>query len=381
LFGQQNPYRRPQTAQQYNLAVQHQFAHDIVVQIGYVGSEGHFLTINHDLNPGTAQTCLDLNLIPGQSCGPFAADNKFFIPANAIPYGITLHLPYGSVSSVTGPNPQPITLIGLRKYSSPLCQPTTGVGCPPDGQPVFGSIYTADNVGNSNYNSLQISAEKRAAKGLDFLAAYTFSKSFDYGSTFEDTINPFDFRRSYALSQFDARHRFVISYVWQLPIPSHTGVTGKFLDGWSVSGIITFQSGTPIRITSNADIELENSFAFLTAGEPNLVAPFHKVDPRATATHLAFDPASFQQPAQFGVIGDSTRTICCGPGIVNFDFSAIKETEVTERTRMQFRAEFFNAFNHAQFLNPDGNISDGTFGQVVRARSPRLVQFALRLLF
>jgi hypothetical protein len=381
LFGQQNPDRRPQMAEQYNLTLQHQFAHDIVVQIGYVGSEGHFLTINHDLNPGTAQTCLDLNLIPGQSCGPFAADNKFFIPANAIPNGVTLHLPYGSVPSVTGPNPQPITLVGLRKYSSPLCQPTTGVGCPPDGQPVFGSIYTADNIGNSNYNSLQISAEKRAAKGLDFLAAYTFSKSFDYGSTFEDTINPFDFRRSYALSQFDARHRLVISYVWQLPIPHHEGFTGEFLNGWSVSGITTFQSGTPIRITSNADIELENSFAFLTAGEPNLVAAFHKLDPRATPTHLAFDPASFQQPSQLGVIGDSTRTICCGPGIVNFDFSAIKETALTEHTMLQFRAEFFNAFNHAQFLNPDGNISDGTFGQVVQAREPRLVQFALKLLF
>jgi hypothetical protein len=262
-----------------------------------------------------------------------------------------------------------------------LCQPTTGVGCPPDGQPVFGSIYTADNIGNSNYNSLQISAEKRAAKGLDFLAAYTFSKSFDYGSTFEDTINPFDFRRSYALSQFDARHRLVISYVWQLPIPNHSGITGKFLDGWSVSGITTFQSGTPIRITSNADIELENSFAFLTAGEPNLVAPFHKLDPRATPTHLAFDPASFQQPPQLGVIGDSTRTVCCGPGIVNFDFSAIKETGLSENKMLQFRAEFFNAFNHAQFLNPDGNISDGTFGQVVQARGPRLVQFALKFLF
>lgn len=381
LFGQQNPHRRPQMAEQYNLTLQHQFAHDIVLQIGYVGSEGHFLTINHDLNPGTAQTCLDLNLIPGQSCGPFAADNNFFIPANAIPAGVTLHLPYGSVPSVTGPNPQPITLVGLRKYSSPLCQPTTGVGCPPDGQPVFGSIYAADNIGNSNYNSLQISAEKRAAKGLDFLAAYTFSKSFDYGSTFEDTINPFDFKRSYALSQFDARHRFVISYVWQLPLPKYEGLARKLVDGWSVTGITTFQSGTPIRITSNADIELQNSFAFLTAGQPNLVAPFHRLDPRATAAHLAFDPASFQQPSQLGVIGNSPRTICCGPKLNNFDFSVLKETGLSEQTRLQFRAEFFNVFNHPQFLNPDGNISDGTFGQVVRARDPRLVQFALKVLF
>ena len=406
LFGQQNPHRHPQEAQQYNLTVQHQFAHDIVLQVGYVGSEGHFLTINHDLNPGNAQTCLDLNLIPGQSCGPFAADNPFIIPAHAIPAGVTLHLPYGSIPSVTGPNPQPITLVGLRKYSSPLCQPTTGVGCPPDGHPVFGSIYTADNIGNSNYNSLQVSVEKRAAKGLDFLAGYTFSKSFDYGSTFEDTINPFDFRRSYALSQFDARHRFVISYIWQLPIPAYKGVVGKLVDGWSMSGITTFQSGTPIRITSNADTELQNSFAFLTAGEPNLLSSFHTRNPRqsgcalgsgptagpnatnpptpcVTVPNQVFDPNQFSNATvPLGSIGHSSRTICCGPGINNFDFSLLKNTGISERSQLQFRAEFFNLFNHAQFLNPDGNISDGnTFGQVVRARDPRLVQFALKLLF
>lgn len=406
LFGQQNPHRRPEEAQQYNLTIQHQFAHDIVLQIGYVGSEGHFLTINHDLNPGNAQTCLDLNLIPGQACGPFAADNQFVIPAHAIPAGVTLHLPYGSVSSVTGPNPQPITLVGLRKYSSPLCQPTTGIGCPPDGHPVFGSIYAADNIGNSNYNSLQVSVEKRAAKGLDFLAAYTFSKSFDYGSTFEDTINPFNFQRSYALSQFDARHRFVISYIWQLPVPTYQGLVGKLVDGWSISGITTFQSGTPIRITSNADIELQNSFAFLTAGQPNLLTSFQTRNPHQSGCALGtgptagpnatnpptpcvavpnqvFDPNQFSNSTvPLGSIGNSPRTICCGPGINNFDFSLSKNTGIGERTHLQFRAEFFNLFNRAQFLNPDGNISDGnTFGQVVRARDPRLVQFALKLLF
>ncbi len=381
LFGQQRIHQHPQEAEQYNLVIQHQFAKNILLQVGYVGSQGHYLNINHDLNPGLAQPCLDLNNIPGQSCGPFGADHAFYIPANSIPAGVTLHLPYGSVPSVTGPNNPAITLVGLRKYSSPLCQPTTGVGCPPDQVPVFGSIYSADNIGNSNYNSLQVSAEKRTAKGLYFLAAYTFSKSFDYGSTFEDTINPFDFRKSYALSQFDARHRFVLSYIWQLPVPKLDGVKGKAFNGWSISGITTFQSGFPIRITSNADIELQNSFAFLTAGEPNLVAPFHKLDPRGP-NHLAFDPSSFAQPTQLGVIGNSSRTVCCGPGISNFDLSLLKETPFSERARLQFRAEFFNVFNHAQFLNPDGNISDGAnFGTVVQTRDPRLVQLALKVLF
>jgi hypothetical protein len=380
-FGQQLPHQHPQYAEQYNFTLQRQLGRDVVVEVGYVGSEGHHLNINHDLNYGLAQPCLDLNKIPGQSCGPFSADRTFYIPANSIPAGVTLHLPYGSVPSVTGPGNPAITLVGLRPYSSPSCEPTTGVGCAVDGLPVFGSIYPADNMGNSNYNSLQVSAEKRASHGLQFRAAYTFSKSFDYGSSFEDTINPIDFRRGYSLSQFDARHRLVFSYIWELPAPKWNGAGGKLTDGWSVSGITTFQSGFPVRITSNADLELQNSFAFLTAGEPNMVAAFRTLDPRGPG-HYAFDPATFAQPAQLGVIGNSPRTLCCGPGINQFDFALLKDTTLGEHTRLEFRSEFFNLFNHAQFVNPDGNISDGaTFGTVVSARDPRLIQFALKLIF
>jgi hypothetical protein len=395
-FGQQMPLdQHPQYAEQYNFTIQRQVAKDVVVQVGYVGTEGHHLNINHDLNYGLAQPCLDLialsNANPNAvltgprgsptTCGQFGADRTFYIPAGAIRAGVTLHLPYGSVPSVTGPNATPILLVGLRPYSSPSCEPTTGVGCQTDRLPVWGSIYPADNMGNSNYNSLQISAEKRASHGLQFQAAYTFSKSFDYGSSFEDTINPIDFKKGYSLSQFDARHRLVLSYIWQLPIRQLHGAAGKLADGWSVSGITTFQSGFPIRITSNADLELQNSFAFLTAGEPDIVAAFRKLDPRGP-NHYAFGPASFAQPTQLGVIGNSPRTVCCGPGIDNFDFALLKDTPVSERTRLQFRAEFFNLFNHTQFVNPDGNISDGaTFGTVVRARDPRLIQFALKLIF
>ena len=183
------------------------------------------------------------------------------------------------------------------------------------------------------------------------------------------------------MSQFDARNRLVFSYVWQLPIPPLNGARGKLVNGWSVSGITIFQSGFPIRITSNADRELQNSFAFLTAGEPNIVAPFRQLNPRGP-NHYAFDPASFAQPAQLGIIGDSPRAVCCGPGINGFDFALLKNTAFSERAQLQFRTEFFNLFNHTQFVNPDGNISDGaTFGTVVRARNPRLIQFALKLVF
>src|SRR5205085_9031567 len=134
-----------------------------------------------------------------------------------------LHLPYGSPSVVTGPNPNPITLVGLRRYSSPSCDPYTGNGCPSDGVPVFSSIFAQDTIANSNYNSLQASLQKRFTHGLQFELAYTWSKSFDEASSFEGILNPIDFHQSYSLSQFDARHRLVFSYVWDLPIPKFTG--------------------------------------------------------------------------------------------------------------------------------------------------------------
>jgi hypothetical protein len=173
------------------------------------------------------------------------------------------------------------------------------------------------------------------------------------------------------------------------------------LNGWSVSGITTFQSGFPIRITSQDDVERQGSFDFETPGEPNLVGPFHSVNPKAgtcafgtgpTATitgvdcqpiNAGFDPNLFtNDTVQIGQIGNAPRTICCGPGINNWEFGFMKNTPLTERLRMQFLGQIFNAFNHAQFYQPDGNITDGSdFGRVKRAREPRLVQFGLKLFF
>lgn len=386
LFGQFLPHQRSQYAEQYNLTLQRELGADTVLQVAYVGSQGHRLLVTHDLNPSDAQTCLDLDTILGSgTCGPFGEDTIFNVPAGAIPAGVTLHLPYGSVPTVSGPNNPAITLVGLRPYSSPLCEPTTGAGCPPDGVPVFSSIFAQDTIGNSNYNSLQVSAERRFSHGLQFQLAYTWSKSFDYGSSFEDILNPYDFQASYSLSQFDARNRLVFSYVWQLPVPKLEGAAGKLADGWSLTGITTFQSGFPIRIFSSADNELENSFDFLLPGEPDLVGKFKPLNPRGPG-NLAFDPSVFATPA-LGTIGNSPRTLCCGPGINNFDFAFLKDAPLTERVHLQFRAEFFNVFNHAQFENPpsaagaSADFASSNFGQVVQARDPRLIQFGLKLLF
>jgi hypothetical protein len=387
LFGQFQPKMRSQYSAQYNLTIQRQLRHDLSVMVGYVGSQGHRLLATHDLNYGNPQTCIDLHNISVAAdnadidCGPYFADSSFFIPANTIPDGMTLTMPYGSQATVTGPNPTDITLVGLRKYSSPQCDPFSGTGCPADGVPVFSSIFAQDTIANSAYNSLQASLEKRFAHGLQFTAAYTFSKSFDEASSFEGILNPIDPRRSRSLSSFDARHRIVWSYYWELPVRKYSGAKGQILNGWALSGITTFQTGFPIRISTLDDQELMYSFDFELPGEPDLVAPLHTMKPQKNGNYY-FDPASFSEDNTFGRIGSSPRTICCGPHISNTDFAVLKTFTISETKRVDFRGEFFNIFNHTQFFNPDGSFSDGSqFGQVTQARDPRLMQFALKFFF
>jgi hypothetical protein len=391
LFGEFEPKLRPQYAVNYNVTIQRQIRRDMLLQMSYVGSQGHRLLASYDLNYGQAQPCLDLNRLSelasdsSLSCGPFNANSAFTIAPNEIPAGFTLHLPYGPVASVTGPNPQPIVLAGLRRYSSPMCNPLTGTGCPPDGIPVFGSIFSENTIANSNYNSLQIGMEKRSIAGMQFQAAYTWSKSIDNASSFENLLNPLDYGASRSLSLFDSRHRLVFSYQWELPRPRFHGFGSKVLSGWTASGIFSLQSGFPIPITSSDDLELMESGAFMYPGEPDRIAPLTRLDPRK-GQNLAFDPASFQQP-EVGRIGNSPRSVCCGPGVNNWDVALMKSTAISERSKLQFRAEFFNLVNHAQFSKVDGNISDGdpanggTFGKVLRAHDPRLIQFGLKLLF
>ncbi|PYV56967.1 MAG: hypothetical protein DMG98_11565 [Acidobacteria bacterium] len=386
LFGQFQPHMRSQYSAQYNLTIQRQLTNDLKLELGYVGSQGHRLLATHDINYGNPQTCLDIiDILGPDSCGPYFADIAFSIPAGSVTGPNGLHLPYGPNGPTTiAPNTtlaNDITLVGLRRYSSLQCDPMTGNGCPADGIPVFSSIFAQDTIANSAYNSLQASLDKRFAHGLQFTFAYTFSKSFDEASSFEGILNPIDPRRSRSLSAFDARHRLVLSYYWELPTRKFSGATGKVLNGWAASGITTFQTGFPIRISTLDDQELMYSFDFELPGEPDLVAPFKTMRPQSNGLYY-FDPSSFSEDNTFGLIGNSPRTICCGPHISQTDFAILKTFPISESKQVDFRAEFFNIFNHTQFFNPDGNFSDGPqFGQVNQVRDPRLVQFALKFKF
>jgi len=377
---------RTQYSDQYNFTIQRELAKDLVLQVGFVGSQGHRLLATTDLNRATPQTCLDIisiaNANPANvtsfgsqaSCGPFLEDNQYTV---TVPAGFNFHLPNGQTLPGTG---QTINFVGIRPYSSPACQ-LDGTTCTPDQIPVFSNIFAQDTIANSSYNSFQADLEKRFSHGLQLQAAYTYSKSMDQASSFEDLINPFNPRASRSLSLFDARQRFVLSYVYQLPVPKYSGLKGAVLDGWEVSGITQFQSGFPVHIQDGNDVELTSSIDFSAAGTPDLIAPFHKLDPRQSSNHLVFDPASFSDNF-LGRYGTARRTICCGPGLNNSDFSVQKEIPISESKRFEFRWDIFNVANHTHFFNIDGNITDGAnFGTARKVADPRLMQFALKFYF
>jgi hypothetical protein len=410
LFGEFQPHMRTQYTAQYNLNIQRQLAKDLLLQLGYVGTQGHRLLASHDINPSNPQTCLDIislaNANPANvnsfgspaTCGPTLEDSQFIISPSAIAPPGGFHVPYGPngptvipagtpIASVLAPgNTTGLNLVGLRPYSSPTCNPFSGANCPADGIPVFTDIFAEDTVANSNYNAFEALLEKRFSKGLQFQAAYTFSKSIDEASSFEETLNPYAFDASRALSLFNSAQRFVISYFWDLPIPKHSGWVGKVADDWAISGITEFQSGFPIRlsndsINASSDTELINSFFFVGTEAPQRVAPFTTMNPKTNGGYW-FSPSDFANPPLGQFNTGTQRTICCGPGLNNTDFSVHKLITLTETKYLQFRGEIFNIANHTQFTNPDGNLGDGPlFGKITSARDPRLVQFALKLFF
>jgi hypothetical protein len=391
LYGDFQPKMRTQYTAQYNFTIQRELAKDIVLQFGYVGSQGHRLLASHDINPANPQSCLDIMTLaandpnsvmsygsPG-SCGQFLEDNQFTVTLPAsngtlLPNGF--HMPNGTTVQAAGQN---LNFVGLRPYSSPNCVATTGVGCPVDGVPVFTNIFAEDTIAASAYNSFQASVEKRFSHGLQFQMAYTLSKSLDWASSFEETVNPFNYKASRALSLFNSKQRFVINYVWDIPARKYSGFAGKVLDDWQLSGIIQLQSGFPIRIQTQDDNELISSLFFLGAGAPQLTGPLQIQNPKKTGGFY-LNPAQFSDPT-LGTFATTPRSICCGPGENQWDITVSKRITLSEARYFQFRADIFNLANKTQFVNPDGNFSNTTFGQVLQARDPRLVQVALKFYF
>ena len=385
MYGDFQPHLRTQYTAQYNFSIQRELAKDLLWQINYVGSQGHRLLASHDINPGNPQTCLDLANL-GQGCGPTGEDNTYQF--TLLP-GQSLTLPNGQVISGAGGG-TPIFLAGTRPYSAPNCVTNganAGLNCPTGGNPIFTNIFAEDTIATSAYNSLQTMLEKRFSHGLQFQAAYTFSKSLDWASSFEETLNPFDYRKSRGLSLFNSKQRFVINYVWNIPVPKYQGVKGKVLDNWQLSGITQLQSGFPIRLQTQDDTELIGSLFFFGTAAPQLSGPLQIQDPKLPVVlpngqivHNYLNPNQFSDPP-LGTFSTTPRSICCGPGENQWDITLMKKLALTEGHYFEFRTDIFNLFNRTEFVNPDGNFSDSTFGQIQEVLPPRLVQFALKFYF
>ena len=267
----------------------------------------------------------------------------------------------------------------------------------------YSSAGLVAGIANSAYNALETSLRKRFSRGISFLASYTFSKSIDDASSFNLTgsaakpvagendlaQNPFNMAAERGLSLFDARHRFVFSYQWELPFWKQPhGWYQQALGGWQLNGIATVMSGTPFTVFDSHDVSVQGGAPEITgfsANRPNLVAGQNpNAGPKSANAWL--NPSAFQAITQdpnspVQQFGSAGRNIAIGPGYGNWDFSAFKNIHVAEGKQLQFRAELFNFLNHTNYRLPDSDISSPTFNHVLEARDPRLVQFALKFLY
>ena len=278
--------------------------------------------------------------------------------------------------------------------------------------------FRLESLGISNYNSLQATINKRLSHGLQFLAAYTFSKSIDtaadslgsaafgfYGTpifgqqVFNDQHN---LAAQRGPSDFDRTHRFVLSYTWNLPQPVNPNRLGKLAQGWAFSGVVTLQSGLPFSILDSAAGTLFGPATTFTTGN---LAPGATLKDAIQSGNVsgrvnqffntsAFVPAALIQAGglidgHFPVAGDGTifgslgRNILRGPDQHNFDIALIKRTKLTEQVGIVFRWEVFNVLNHPNFANPASNVSSpSTFGKIsAMSVNPRLMQYGLKLEF
>jgi carboxypeptidase family protein len=341
-----DPNFRTPYAHQYNMQVQYEFLSGYTLEFGYVGTSGIKLLTRRELNPALVTP----------------------------------------TATLTDTDPR-----RLYNQNNPLNDAFNGA--------VFGSITNQETSANSNYSSLQFTLSKRFSRGFQFQSSYTYGHCLDNASGLRSNVRYNDTSADRSNCEFDIRHRYVVSYIWSLPWGKNMkGLTGKVLSGWQLSGVTQFQSGIPFDITEPTDRSLSS------AGDdrPNyLGGDVQFFDPRNVDTSLggpnryfngtgggtataATNPffrrvgsgtSAAQGAGSFGNLG---RNIFHGPGFGNWDFSVIKRTKVREEQELEFRAEFFNMFNKAQFLNPSGNIGSANFGRITTTRDPRLIQFALK---
>jgi hypothetical protein len=211
------------------------------------------------------------------------------------------------------------------------------------------------------------------SRGLLFEGVYTWSRTITDASDFgENPQNHYNLRAERGPAGFDRTHMLILNYIYELPfLRDQARLAGKLFGGWQVSGITQFQSGTPRNLgLTGATIGL--------AARPNVKAGSSAAGPKTIAQW--FNTAAFEMPP-FGFFGNAGRNIIRGPGIHNWDFAVFKNFQLRESRNIQFRAEWFNFFNHPNFDGVSTTFGSGNFGQVTSARTARVTQFALKVEF
>jgi len=291
-------------------------------------------------------------------------------------------------------------------FTNPDCaRPLAGCANPadPNSSPTGAlQLFTDLSSGTSNSNQFQFTVDKRFSHSFNIRGAYTWAHTIDDQSGFRYNssvyTDPFNHAFDRASANFDVRQRLVISGVWKVPF-SHriqNGFARKLAQNWEASGIASFQTGTPFTIFNDNNSSQENIFL----DRADLVGPIQTFSARSlhtftdlnaanclgapviTPSHFYFNPTAFDcANVPIFSFGNSGRNIIRGPGRNNFDLSVGRTFPFSESRSLEFRSEFFNAFNHAQFFNPDHDGFDANFAQITQARDPRIIQFALKLYF
>ncbi|MGB9010954.1 MAG: carboxypeptidase regulatory-like domain-containing protein [Candidatus Acidiferrales bacterium] len=367
------PNMKTPTLISWSLRVQRELSPNTSLTVGYVGSHGYHEIIGLDANEPTPTIC------PASPCPAiYPTADPPTIPA-------TMGFPAGSPLAGA---PVPA---GSYYIPAGTAKPT----------PSLANTWTWFSLGDSNYNALQIDVNRRFSHGFSVRGVYTWSKALDDGDSLNQTTannapglvsNPFDLRADYGPATYDVRNLGVISAIYDLPIghgkmylADVTGATSKIVSGWGVTSIVTLQSGFPF--TPQLSYNPSNN-----GDTRNPVRPF--LNPSFTGPVIVGKPSQWFNPNAFiapptliGFYGNVGRDAYTGPGLATWDFSVLKNTSITERFNLQFRAEIFNLLNRANFNTPNlivftpSGVS-GTAGAInSTSTTSRQVQFALKLLW
>ena len=336
-------------SENYYLALQRQLTSNVVLTVDYTGSEGHHLITLLSANPGNPALCLSVSqtsqVAPGSpTCGPFG-ENEIYTKNDGTVINGT-RAPFGNA-------------IGSSAY-----------------------FY---NYGNSVYNSLQVSLNYTGKRGT-MLGGYTYGKSIDDASSFQEQLYPYNYNLRRSISSFDLRHSFVASYRYNLPF-DQIFKSNRLSSGWSLTGITRFSTGVPVTLFDFNDNSLigagNNGVNGVGVDLPNVSPGPLQINHKPQNGKPYFDTSLFQV-APLGSPGDAKRRFFYGPGIDNWDLALLKTISFKESRSLELRLETFNTFNHTQFdgaSTVNGNFTSSSFGQVTSAAAPRIGQIAAKFNF